>query len=295
MGGAIGHIPNALRALPALGVMDYITTHNLGASIDRIELFDIYTSAKLGEISFTDPTTGEGIGKPPFEGLRILRSDLLNALLRTAAEHENITIQYGHGIATITPSDTQITLTFTNPNHVPETTPLLISADGIHSVVRTLLVDPTRTPTYTGIAGVSGFSPDPTSSAPSTLPPPPPPGTPHCQPHNTLLLQSRRGSLVLSPYTSTDGKAYFLGAVMETADVLSKEGWYAEGREHERLKSRVVKRYADTAGRMEGCERGGRTERWVEFVARVHASGRWELDRRRREGGVGGGCGACGE
>ncbi|ETN45570.1 uncharacterized protein HMPREF1541_09402 [Cyphellophora europaea CBS 101466] len=235
MGGAIGLTPNALRALHALGVMEGIKERRLGADIDRIELFDVYSAARLGNINFCD-AYGNGVGKPSFKGLRILRSDLLVALLATTKQHSNIKIRYGRTVNSITEDDDAVVIGFAE-DQVQLTADLLIGADGIHSMVRKLHVEPDRAPKYTGIAAIGGFavvSPD------------------HpLQWEDTALSQSLRGSLLCSHYERTRTRQ-FIAAVMETEDVRSKEGWIAMGKEQEEIKRRVKERYLGANIKMHG-------------------------------------------
>ncbi|KPI35182.1 uncharacterized protein AB675_10123 [Cyphellophora attinorum] len=219
IGGAIGLTPNAVRALHHLDVLKHIQEHRFGNSVGSIQLFNVYTASSLGAISFTGPD-GNGIGDPPFKGLRILRSELLDALMRTAKALPNVKIQFGIDITTFTEHAEGVTIGFTN--------------------VRSLHVEPDRKPTYTGIAGVSGFSQVP--------------GGVHLSWEDTGLCQSTSGSLLCSYFEPSRTKQ-FLGAVMETEDVKSKEGWYAAGREQEVLKARVEKAYLSGDVKMPGVSK----------------------------------------
>lgn len=226
MGGAIGLTPNALRALSALGVMDYIEQKQLGASINCIELFDVYSAARLGNIEFAGPD-GQGVGRPPFKGLRILRSELLEALIHNVKQHSNVTIEYGCNITHITESDSKVTLDFADRSE-SLSADLVVGADGIHSNVRKLHIEPNRIPEYTGIAAVGGFAQSESGA--------------RVQWKDTALSQSLRGSLLCS-YFEKSRTQQFIAAVMETNDVKSKEGWVAMGKEQEDIKRRVAERY----------------------------------------------------
>ena len=226
IGGAIGLTPNALRALSALGVMNQIEQKQLGTSIDRIEMFDVYSAGSLGTIDFVGPD-GQGVGQPPFKGLRILRSDLLDALLNTVKQHPNVTIEYGRTITRISEIDNKTTLDFADGSS-SLSADLVIGADGIHSIVRKLHIEPERVPEYTGIAAVGGFANNPPDA--------------RLQWKDTALSQSLRGSLLCS-YFEKSRTQQFIAAVMETDDVKSREGWIAMGKEQEDIKRRVKERY----------------------------------------------------
>lgn len=259
IGGAIGLTPNAVRALYRLDVLKHIQEQQFGTSIDKIELFNVYSAASLGAISFSGPEN-HGVGDPPFKGLRILRSEVLDALIQTVNSLPNVTIKFSSTITQITESPNEITVHLADGSQ--HTSALLIGADGIHSVVRSLHVEPDRKPTYTGIAGVSGFSsvPDDTNLTWK----------------DTGLCQSTRGSLLCSYYEPSRTKQ-FLGAVMETADVKSKEGWYALGKEQEVLKERIERAYAGEGIGMEGVKElvGGSGEWSLWPVYMLPGGGRW--------------------
>lgn len=265
MGGAIGLTPNALRALAALGVMDYITQKHLGASIDRIELFDIYTASRLGDISFSGPG-GEGLGLPPFKGLRILRCDLLSALLNTVAQLNNITVEYGSTITNITESENLVAVDTKNRTS-PRLADLLIGADGIHSFVRRCHVEPQRLPEYTGVAAVSGFAEMP-------------PNTTVLPWKDTALSQALRGSLLCSYYELSRTRQ-FIAAVMETPDVKSKEGWIAMGKEQDDIKHRVQERYLEGSRKMGAISSLVRASNsWNLYpVYTLSSGGRWATAR----------------
>lgn len=229
IGGAVGLTPNALRCLSRLGVLSHIRQHQYGAEIDKIELFTIYTGARLGEISFTGDT-GNGVGDPTFKGLRIMRADLLQCLAETASALDNIQIEYGCKAVQLRESDSNITVKFDNGTSLDGD--ILIGCDGIHSFVRSTLVDKERAPVYTGIATVFGFA---YLAEGDEVPW-----------QDTGLCQSRRGALMTS-YLEPTRKKQFIAAVMETADVVSREGWKAQGSEQETIRQNVQDRFGNSA------------------------------------------------
>lgn len=229
IGGAVGLTPNALRCLHHLGVLSHIREQKYGADIEKIELFTIYTGARLGQITFTGDT-GNGVGKPAFKGLRIVRADLLQALLKTAMSLDNIKIEYGRKAVQVKENDSNVTVGFDNGSDLSGD--ILIGCDGIHSFVRSSLVDPERTPAYTGIAAVFGFA---TLAEGDEVPW-----------RDTGLCQSQRGTLMTS-YLEPTKKKQFIAAIMETEDVVSREGWKAQGSEQESIKRNVQNRFGNSA------------------------------------------------
>ncbi|ETI26615.1 hypothetical protein G647_10376 [Cladophialophora carrionii CBS 160.54] len=229
IGGAVGLTPNALRCLHHLGVLSRIHENSLGATIDKIELFTIHTGARLGEIGFTG-AQGEGVGQPPFKGLRIMRADLVQSLTECVRNLNNVRFAYGRRPTQIIESDAQITVHTDDGDTM--TSDLLLGCDGIHSFVRTNLVDPERTPLYTGIAAVFGFAGlDDEAQVPWK---------------DTGLCQAKRGSLMTS-YYEPQRKRQFVAAIMETEDVISKEGWLARGSEQDKIRQNVKGRFGNSA------------------------------------------------
>jgi 2-polyprenyl-6-methoxyphenol hydroxylase-like FAD-dependent oxidoreductase len=229
IGGAVGLTPNALRCLHHLGVLARIHESSLGTAIDRIELFTIHTGARLGEISFTGEQ-GSGVGKPPFKGLRIMRADLVQSLTECVRQFDNVRLEYGRRPTQIIESDEQVTVHVDDGDTV--TSDLVLGCDGIHSFVRTNLVDPERRPVYTGIAAVFGFA---GLGEEAQVPW-----------KDTGLCQSKRGSLMTS-YYEPKREQQFVAAVMETEDVKSKEGWLARGSEQDKIRQNVRDRFGNSA------------------------------------------------
>jgi salicylate hydroxylase len=219
-----------------LGVLEKLREKGLGCDIDKIELFSLYSAARLGEISFLGEGCGGagGIGedKSRFKGLRVLRKDLCQAMLECVQAKANVTILWGKRTLSIAESDRGVALKFEDGESVEGS--LLIGADGIHSVVRSLLVDPERRPEYTGIAGVCGFTDVAAALEEGQNP----------MPWDTTgLVQSQRGSL-LCTFCSNERKEMMVAAIMETPDVHGKDGWRAKGAEQDKIKADVLDRYS---------------------------------------------------
>ncbi|KIW69406.1 hypothetical protein PV04_05285 [Phialophora macrospora] len=229
IGGAVGLTPNALRCLHHLGVLARIHESSLGVAVDRIELFTMYTGARLGEISFTGEQ-GSGVGTPPFKGLRIMRADLVQSLTECVRQFDNVRLEYGRRPTQIIESEEQVTVHVDDGDTV--TSDLLLGCDGIHSFVRTSLVDPERRPLYTGIAAVFGFA---KLGEEAKVPW-----------KDTGLCQSKRGSLMTS-YFEPQREQQFVAAIMETEDVRSKQGWLARGTEQDKIRQNVRDRFGNSA------------------------------------------------
>jgi salicylate hydroxylase len=217
-------------------VLGKLREKRLGCDVDKIELFSLYSAARLGEISFLGEGTGgeEGIGEANnrFKGLRVLRKDMCQAMLECVQEKANVSILWGKKTLGIEESDKTVVLRFEDGESVEGS--LLIGADGIHSVVRSLLVHPERTPEYTGIAGVCGFTDIAAALDDGKNP----------MPWDTTgLVQSQRGSL-LCTFCSNEREEMMVAAIMETPDVHGKDGWRAKGAEQDKIKADVLERYS---------------------------------------------------
>lgn len=230
IGGAVNLTPNALRILDQLRVLEIIREHQHGAEIDTIQLFDLYTAAHFGVINFKGKN-GNGHGKPPFKALRIMRGELLEALLEAAARYPNIDIKYGHKATAITETESAVSISFSDGSVT--STDTLLGCDGIHSAVRSLLVDPAREPEYSGIAVAFAFSPiDPKDASSLFF-------------KDTTVVTSRRGSFMASFFNAARDTLY-IGGVMEKEHVDSREGWKAKGVQQEQVRRDIEERFNGT-------------------------------------------------
>ncbi|KIX01084.1 uncharacterized protein Z518_10150 [Rhinocladiella mackenziei CBS 650.93] len=261
IGGAVGLTPNALRCLHHLGVLPRIRENALGTDIDKIELFNIYSGVNLGQIDITG-SQGNGVGEPPFRGLRIMRADLLQSLIAGVKSLDNIKLEYGRKAVQIVENSREAVLHLEDGEMLKAD--LLIGCDGIHSFVRTSLIDPERKPIYTGIAAVFGFAVlEEGAQSPW---------------QDTGLCQSRRGSL-LATYYEHSRRKQFVAAVMETEDVVSREGWLARGSEQDWIKQDVKSRYGNSAiGFLDPLIDS--TDHWTLYpVYKLAPKGKWSSSR----------------
>jgi salicylate hydroxylase len=212
IGGAINLTPNALRYLDHLGALDVIKQKGFGANVDKIELFSLGTGGRLGEIDFTDASNkGKGFGNPPYKAMRIMRADLITGLLQAISKLENVHLQYGKKAVKLQERSEVATVTFDDGSEV--SSKLILGCDGIHSAARRF-VDPDRTPVYSGIAVAYTF----TKVRDGLVLPW----------KDTSFISGRRGSFLAS-YFQPSRENLYLCAVMEVAEVGSKEGWRAKG------------------------------------------------------------------
>lgn len=207
IGGAVNLTPKALRYLSHLGVLDILVRKGYGAECKCIELFNFRTGGKFAEVSFQGPE-GLGIGgseEGRFFSRRVERWQLQEVLLEACAKVGGIDVVFGKKTVGIEEFELEeghggVRLRFAD-GEVAEGD-LLIAADGIHSVARTLLVDPERRPRYTGVSAVmtrvklrSGLVP---------------------RWETTGWVSSQRGSLMCS-YVDSEKEEQYMAAVMEVS------------------------------------------------------------------------------
>ena len=228
IGGAVNLTPKALRYLDHLGVHDVILQNGFGARCTTIELFDLYSGSKYAELDFRG-AIGKGIGTPGKEHFsrRVMRSQLQWSLLNLLSEQNDTEIIYGKKVVEIVESPQEVTLKFEDGETVSGD--VLLGCDGIHSAVRSLLIDPERKPTYTGSSVVMATS---TVRPEATTPW-----------KSTGLVSSRQGTLMCTYYSPNSPKQ-FVGAVMEIASVGSREGWHVRGSDQDAIKQDLLQKFA---------------------------------------------------
>jgi 2-polyprenyl-6-methoxyphenol hydroxylase-like FAD-dependent oxidoreductase len=167
----------------------------------------------LGEMSMVSWSKNQ-IG---FGYVRIRRSDLLEILLEAVGKMD-IPIHYGKRLVGIEEREHLVTASFSDGTH--DTADLLLGCDGIHSAVRTLHVDRSCVPEYSGIANMYSLL------SASQLPP----AVSRLSGLNTTLTSD--GLFALSP-TSPRGDIYWFFsrdvALPNTGE--AHDGWEARSRQ----------------------------------------------------------------
>ena len=232
IGGAVNLTPAAIRCLDILGVLDELNKRRVGCEVDAIQLFSLHTGASLGVMDYTGP---EGKGFDGYKGRRILRSEVLQAMLSVAEKIDNIEIVYSKKVIGLDETDEEATVKFEDGTTAKGD--LVLGCDGIHSATRTTYVEPTRVPSYSGIASASGFTR--TSKVIKT-------------PEDKLffkdtgLSMSRCGAFLTTFFTPDKDKLY-LASVIEMKHQADKEGWRAKGKDQEAVKEDMMRRFGVSA------------------------------------------------
>jgi salicylate hydroxylase len=208
IGGAVNLTPNALRLLYSLGVFPQ------GCPVDSIEIFSIHTGRRLGELPF----------QKSGGSLRVLREELQRALLGKV-KSSGIEVVFGSKFLSAEHDGERVKVMFENGTQVHGD--FVIGCDGMHSAVRTLFVDPTRLPIYTGVAvAYSIFSCEGINT--------------HFR--STALNSGRYGSL-MTTYVDPNKKFMSAGAVMETPPQEDKEGWRVRGSDQQATMREIERRF----------------------------------------------------
>ena len=233
LGGAVGLPPNALRVLYHLGVLDVLHAKGYGVEIGKIEMLEVERGGRIGEIRF-EGADGKGVGDEEeggrFKGLRVLRAELVEAMLEVVRGRENVEVEFGRKVIKVEEGEEGVMVRCEDGREVEGD--VLVGCDGIHSVVRGLLVERERNVVYTGIAAVFGFVDSREGQEVGWV--------------DSALCSSRRGSLMCSYYERCRTKM-FLAAIMETEAVESREGWVAKGKEQDGIKRSVKEKYCGSA------------------------------------------------
>ncbi|KAJ5577430.1 uncharacterized protein N7459_006394 [Penicillium hispanicum] len=197
IGGAIMLSPNALRVLDAVGVYEKIKPH--GFDFTRLHF---YTDKPLDSYEFGDRQ------KYQYDGLRIYRYELIDALLATLKER-NISIQYEKKFSHVI-SETETGVTWGFEDGTTGHAACLVGADGIHSRVRKYLY-PDLEPRFTNAVGVTAAVPTAQLRIPDMYQMP------------LTLMNPKHGAFVIAPQLA-DGSEVLIGR-QKRADQLDREGW----------------------------------------------------------------------
>ncbi|KAM5437046.1 hypothetical protein MferCBS31731_005701 [Microsporum ferrugineum] len=239
LGGAVNLMPNALRNLDRLGVYKHLQENKCGAEVDRIELFSNYSGpGQLASMDFVD-TEGSPLGG--FRGLRVMRSDLMSAMLDAinASTYANVTLRILNGKKVVRleePSsgnkgEKKVLVSFEDGTEVEAD--LVLGCDGIHSKTRMNYVEPEREPVYTGISVAQGYVDRKAVSSDLHF-------------KATGMNMSRKGSLLATFYEPTHESIY-LASVTEAKETLSRDGWKTKGADQDAVKADILDRFGESA------------------------------------------------
>lgn len=149
LGGAVGIMPNGLRLLARLGVLEHLLAR--GSSNPTLTV----RSLRSGTLATQDMVQGISELNGGYGYLRLKRTDLVGVLVKAVSE-AGIPIHFNKSLVKIEEiKDTAVKVTFSDGS--TDTADVLLGCDGIHSAVRRLYVDPALVPVYTGFSGLGAI------------------------------------------------------------------------------------------------------------------------------------------
>ena len=270
LGGAINLTPLALRYLDAIGAGARV--RQLGVKVSRIEMVSHRTGGVLGKL-WED-----------MDAIRVSRQSVVESLLATARElpADEVTIRYGAKITKIDETgdpagqgsvSVHVTDAASGETEILECD-ALIGCDGIHSFVRSQVVDPDRKKKYSGIAGAYGYiDVDGAEGVGVTKPD----GSPVVQ--DSTLLTAKLGSLLLSFFEPSRKRLYVSAVITAEEKGNAVDGWKAMGDDKEGLKSDFQNRFS--GGKLTGLgDLVKKCDEWFFFpVYMLPPGGTWAKGR----------------
>ncbi|KAH7024839.1 uncharacterized protein B0I36DRAFT_434433 [Microdochium trichocladiopsis] len=209
LGGAVNIVPNGLRLLDRLGLLDELKA--LASSAQGLQLHSLRGSV-LVDIDL-GKWSRDKIG---YGFMRVLRTDLVQLFMRHTKKHD-IPVHFGKNMMSITETNTEVSVAFSDGT--TDTADLVLGCDGIHSAVRTLHVNPAAVPEYSGIANMFTILPTSRLSEKNcTIAP---------ALHATL---THTGMFGVMPCTASGDQLYwFYSREVQVPEGGNKEGWQVFG------------------------------------------------------------------
>lgn len=221
LGGAINMTCNGLRLLDQLGI--YEKLKDVGSETLEIQYF----SANGGNIG-TLPLGAASKRKYGYGAMRIVREAIHNAILQRIDEEE-ISIKYNMRLTQIDESEDYVKVTFADGT--VDTCDLLIGADGIHSVVRTMHVQPSFEPEYSGMSSLYALVPTGNIKSPIFFR------------ENMVAVMNQSGFFGLGFCDAKKETMYWFNT--KELPARERDGWIAYGSESDRIKAELKDRSKD--------------------------------------------------
>lgn len=262
LGGPVNLTPKALRCLDILGILDELKLSNAGCEVESIQIFSLRTGAQISELNYNGP---DGTGFGGYKGWRVMRYDLLQAMLRVVGRLVNVEVKYGKKAVGVEVEEGGVKVQF--DDGTSEQGNMVLGCDGIHSSVRSLAIEPERSPRYSGIAAAYGFV-----EMKDVV------GLEETFFNETGLVMSRYGS-TLTTFCDKDHSMIYVVIMMPIAEQGSREGWKTIGRNQEMVQDEAKRRAQQSAipefqGMVEGVQD------WTLYpVSILPPNGRWFTER----------------
>lgn len=262
-GGPVNLTPKALRCLNQLGVLDKLKRQRWGCEVDAIQIFSMRTGGQIAEIDYSG---ADGTGLGGYKGWRVMRFELLNAIISVAEDMPTVRILYGKKLTKIDEGSDQVCVHFEDGGG--DTADLVLGCDGIHSATRRVLVEEDRKPVYSGWAAAYGFVEVKELLGEDEKP----------FFEDTALVMSRYGS-ALTTFCDDRRSSIYTVLLMEMEEQGSREGWKSIGKDQERVRLEGVRRSQDSRIPKIG-QMIEKVKDWTLYPIYVlPPNGRWHTDR----------------
>ncbi|EXL91309.1 hypothetical protein NOF04DRAFT_18083 [Fusarium oxysporum II5] len=270
LGGTILLTPLALRYLDVLGVGSQL--RKLGIPVRGVDVVALRTGRTLGQMF------------PGTDVLRVMRHHLVQCMADAVAElpKDRVNLRFGARVTDIQQLDDQgddegtvrVDVQFdADKSQESISCDILLGCDGIHSFVRTTVVDRERKRTYSGRAIAYGYvncdSPGhigvTTSSGKPVL-------------RDSTMIQGQHGSFLMTYFEPSREKVYALAIMPMAENQDAREGWKALGEDKLTLKRDIVARFKE--GSIKGLELIINESDWYFYpVYMLPPEGRWSKGR----------------
>ncbi|KAF5543343.1 salicylate hydroxylase [Fusarium mexicanum] len=270
LGGTIMLTTLALRYLDALGVGSRL--RKLGIPIQGVDVVALRTGRTLGQMF------------PGTDVLRVMRHHLVQCMADAVADlpKDRVNLCYGARVTDIQQVDDQgdgegrvhVDVQFDAERSQESISgDILLGCDGIHSFVRTTVVDRERKKTYSGRAIAYGYvkcdSPGHLNVTTST-------GKPTLR--DSTMIQGQHGSFLMTYFEPSKKKVYALAIMPMAENQDAREGWKALGDDKVTLKRDIVARFQE--GSIKGLEAIINESDWYFYpVYMLPPEGRWRKGR----------------
>jgi 2-polyprenyl-6-methoxyphenol hydroxylase-like FAD-dependent oxidoreductase len=256
LGGAVNLTPLAMRYLDALGVGSRLRPQ--GAKVSHIEMMSHRTGSSLGRLW------------PNVDAIRVLRQNLVEAMTDTvcAAPNDQVQLRYGAKVTSIEELGDASAPKGSIRVHFTDTTTgreenidgdFLLGCDGIHSFVRSSLVDPARKRTYSGRATAYGFIPvsEPGNGGITAA-------NGARAVHISTVVTGQLGSLLVTFFEPSLTKLYLATVIAQQEKPDARDGKTETGEDKEALREDFLRRFR--GGKLTGLEEAlEKCEEWASF------------------------------
>jgi 2-polyprenyl-6-methoxyphenol hydroxylase-like FAD-dependent oxidoreductase len=219
IGGALNFTCNGLRILDKIGI--YKALQEKCAETREFEWVNA-TGAHIGVLRTGNLT----MKKYGYGTKRVLRTFLHEKLEERLAE-EKIPIKMGKKLVKVEEKGDSVAVTFADGT--TDTADLLVGADGIHSAVRTLFIEPSLEPRYTQLTTLYSIIKTSELKVPPYF-------------SGNFGIVSFRHGMVGSGFCDPEKRTMYWFNVHEVPESKDRDGWIATGQEREKLKQELLER-----------------------------------------------------